>query len=57
MGVSVKRIVVTGWDCQPAGLRRTARLAVAAGRKVRITRLSEQLVADIPAKWPASAVH
>ncbi len=36
MGVSVKRIVVTGMgDCQPAGLRRTARLAVAAGRKVR----------------------
>lgn len=36
MGVSVKRIVITGMgDCQPSGVRRTACLAISAGREVR----------------------
>lgn len=54
MGVSVKRIVVTGMGIvSPLGCGVQHVWQSLLAGKSGITRLSEQLVADIPAKWPA----
>lgn len=54
MGVSVKRIVVTGMGIvSPLGCGVQHVWQSLLAGKSGVTRLSEQLVADIPAKWPA----